>query len=196
MQYNAAIIGKKIGMGQVIQESGDMVPVTYVLCEPNEVVQVKESEKDNTDAVVLGAFPLKNPKKTKKHYVTKQFATFEKEVKKGDSFALADLGEVASVTVSGVSKGKGFQGGVKRHNFKTARHTHGTKDGRHGSTWGQSARGGKTPKGVRMSGHMGNENTTVHRRKVITIDIENNVIALKGSVPGATGSYVFLQKES
>ena len=188
----SGIIGKKLGMGQIAEENG-LTPVTFVLCEPNEVMQVKSKDgKDNADGMVLGAFALNRPKKTKKFKTVCQFDLPEKEIKKGDKWTLADLGEVKTVKITGVSKGRGFQGGVKRHNFRTARHTHGTKEGRHGST-GACASPARTKKGMKMAGHMGTDTCTVQNRKVVDIDVENNVIAIKGSVPGAINSKVFLR---
>ena len=188
----SGIIGRKLGMGQIAEGDG-LTPVTFVLCEPNEIVQIKKKDgKDNVDGMVLGASPLKRPKKTKKFKTLYQFALPEGEAKKGDVWTLANLGEIDSIDVMGISKGKGFQGGVKRHNFKTIRHTHGTKYGRHGST-GACASPARTKKGMKMSGHMGVDQCTTHNRKVIKIDVENNVIAVKGSVPGAVNSKVFLR---
>ncbi len=191
----SGIIGKKLGMGQIAEENGHMIPVTFVLCEPNEVVQIKTADKDNADAIVIGANPCKKPTKTKKFKTLKQLPKPEKEFKKGDKVTLADLGEITTVTIVGTSKGKGFQGGVKRHNFRTARHTHGTKEGRHGST-GACVHPGRTKKGLKMPGHMGNAQVTTHRRKIIKIDTDKNVVAIKGSVPGAINSKVVLKIES
>ncbi|MCT4592169.1 MAG: 50S ribosomal protein L3 [Candidatus Gracilibacteria bacterium] len=188
----SGIIGKKLGMGQVPQETGEMTPVTYVLCEPNQIVQVKNADKDNTNAVVLGANAVKKPTKTKKFKTLRQFNLPEKELKVGDQWTLADLGEISEVTVVGVSKGRGFQGGVKRHNFGTARKTHGTKEARHGST-GACTAPGRTKKGLKMAGHMGVDQVTIHNRKVVKIDTENNVIAIKGPVPGSINSQVILK---
>lgn len=181
-------------MGQIAEESGVMTPVTFVLCEPNEVVQVKSKEKDNAEAIVLGACPLKKPTKTKKFKVLRQLALPKKEVKKGDVWSLADLGEVQTLTVVGTSKGKGFQGNVKRHKFRTIRHTHGTKYGRHGST-GARAMPGRTKKGLKMPGHMGMDQITIHNVKVVKIDTERHVIALRGAVPGAVNGKVLLKIE-
>lgn len=188
----SGIIGKKLGMGQVAEENGDMTPVTFVLCEPNEIMQVKTVEKDNTNAFVLGAHPYNRPSKTKKYKTVRQFPAPDKEVKAGDKWTLADLGEdVVTVHVVGVSKGKGFQGGVKRHNFNTIRGSHGTKYARHGSTGCRKPK--RTKIGTKMPGHMGNEQVTVRRCKVVKIDLKNNVIAIKGAVPGAINGKVFLK---
>lgn len=109
-------------------------------------------------------------------------------------WTVADLGEVQNVIVVGTSKGKGFQGQVKRHNFNTARTTHGTKEARHGSTG--TCKPSRTKPGLKMAGRMGNEQVTLHKKQVIKLDIKNNVIAIKGSVPGAINSTIILKKES
>jgi len=188
------IIGKKLGMGQIIQKNGDMTAVTFVLCEENEVVQIKKAAKDNADGIILGAFPLKKPRKNKKFYNLKQFSFDQENLQKGQKWNIKDLGEIKTLTITGISKGKGFQGGVKRHNFRTARKTHGTKEPRHGST-GACASPGRTKKGLKMAGHMGSEQVTLRGRKVVKVDEERNVIAIKGAVPGSIGSVLFLKKE-
>ena len=181
-------------MGQFARESGEMVPVTFLLCQPNEVVQVKDSEKENVSGVVLGSTPLKKPRKTKKFKVLKQFALPESAMKKGEKVSLESFQDCKTFTIVGTSKGKGFQGGVKRHNFRTARHTHGTKEGRHGST-GAATAPGRTKPGLKMPGHMGCDRITLKKRQVVNIDPKNHVVAIKGPVAGAIGSTVFLLKE-
>jgi large subunit ribosomal protein L3 len=119
----------------------------------------------------------------------------EQEAKRGDKWSLTELGEFTQVAVRGTSKGKGFQGGVKRHNFSVARRTHGTKEPRHGAT-GACAAPARTKPGLKMPGHMGNERVTTHKRKVVKIDTANQVVAIKGSVPGAINSTVYLTIEN
>ncbi len=188
----SGIIGKKVGMGQIFQEDGKNIPVTYILCEPNLVVQIKNKDQNNTEGFVLGAFPLKKERKNKKFKVIKQFDLPEQELNKGDIWSIKNLGEIKEINITGTSKGKGYQGPVKRYNFSVARRTHGTKEPRHGST-GACASPGRTKKGLKMAGHMGNVQVTVNNRKVIEIDNENNIIAIKGAVPGAINSTVFLK---
>lgn len=128
----SGLIGKKLGMGQIFADDGTVVPVTFVVCEPNEVLQIKTAEKDNCSAVVLGSFPLKKSRKTKKFKTARQFNPENLPQKVGEKVSVAIFEDCKNLIVTGFSKGKGFQGGVKRHNFRTARHTHGTKEGRHG----------------------------------------------------------------
>lgn len=187
------IIGKKIGMSQVLLEDGQSVPVTFIATNPNDIVQVKTVDKDGYSALVLGVDPYKNPTKNKKYRKLKEFrieadAQYE-EGKKVDVTVFKDM-EV--VTVTSISKGKGFQGNIKRHNFSIIRETHGTKYARHGST-GANTMPGRTKKGKKMPGHMGNEQVTLKNRKVILIDEGRSVIAVKGAVPGAKNGYVYIK---
>lgn len=187
------IIGKKIGMSQFLMEDGTHVPVTFVSVEPNEIMQIKTVDKDGYAAVILGADPYKNPSKNKKFKKVKEFRiAADAEYKKGDQLAVDVLTEVEAVTITAVSKGKGFQGPVKRHNFSIIRETHGTKYARHGST-GACAMPGRTKPGQKMAGHMGLEQVTLKKRKLHLVDKENNVIAIKGAVPGARNTYVFIK---
>lgn len=187
------IIGKKIGMSQVVLEDGKVLPVTFIATEPNDVVQVKTVDNDGYAAVVLGCEPYKNPSKNKKYKKIKEFRIEENaEFKKGDKVGAADFAEMEKVTVTSVSKGKGFQGNIKRHNFAIARETHGTKYTRHGST-GACAMPGRTKPGQKMPGRMGRGQVTLRDRQVVLVDVAKNVIAVKGSVPGATNTYVYIK---
>lgn len=187
------IIGKKIGMSQVILEDGQILPVTFIATEPNDIVQVKTVDKDGYAAVVLGCDPYVNPSKNKKYKKMKEFRVEENaEFKKGDQIGAGVLKDLEAVTITAVSKGKGFQGNVKRHNFAIIRETHGTKYARHGST-GCRAKPGRTKPGQKMPGHMGNEQVTLKNKKLILIDEVKNVIAVKGAVPGAANTYVYIK---
>lgn len=185
------IIGKKLGMSQIFDETGKLITVTYVICEPNEIVQEKTEEKDGINGVVLGFDKLKKERKTKKYRVLKQLNKMEG--KKGDEIKVDVFKEGDEVYVTGTSKGKGFQGPVRRHNFKVARLTHGTKEPRHGST-GACAMPGRTKPGLKMAGHMGSEKVTLRGRKIIKIDPKKNLIAVQGPIPGAKDSIVVLKK--
>lgn len=187
------IIGKKIGMSQVLLEDGQAVPVTFIATEPNYVVQVKTVDKDGYAAVVLGADPYKNPSKNQKFKKLKEFRIDENaQYELGAQIGVGEFKDSEVVTITSISKGKGFQGNIKRHNFKITRETHGTKYTRHGST-GANTMPGRTKKGKKMPGHMGNEQVTLKDRKVVLIDEARNVIALKGAVPGATNGYVYIK---
>ena len=179
-------------MGQIFEDDGAVVPVTFVVCEPNEVLQIKTAEKDNSAGVVLGSAPLKKPRKTKKFKTARQFSSENLPQKVGEKVSVAIFEGCESLIVTGVSKGKGFQGGVKRHNFRTARHTHGTKEGRHGST-GACASPGRTKPGLKMAGQMGGEKVTLRNRKIAQIFSDKNVVAIKGALPGAINSTLILK---
>lgn len=180
-------------MAQIFQENGDMVPVTYLLCEPNTIHHVKTEEKDNVSSVVLGAGKLKKEKKTKKFRLLKEFPSTGEE-KKGDEITVGIFENGEKVTVVGTSKGKGFQGQVRRHNFSVARKTHGTKDPRHGST-GACAMPGRTKPGIKMAGRMGNDKVTLRNRQIMNVDTNRNLIAVKGPLPGAVNGFVLLKKQ-
>lgn len=185
-------IGRKLGMSQIITAEGDIVPVTYVVCEPNTVCRKKTAEKDGYEAYVLGYDLLKKPRKTKRFRVQKEFAFSEdleiESAVKVDIFAKDEL-----VTVRGVSKGKGFQGRVRRHNARVARQTHGTKYTRHGST-GNCAMPGRVQKGTKMPGRMGGDTITLKKRPIVMVDPERNLLAIKGSLPGAINSHIIIEK--
>lgn len=187
------IIGKKIGMSQVILEDGQILPVTFIATEPNDIVQVKTVDNDGYSAVVLGCDPYKNPSKNKQYKTMKEFRVEEgADFKKGDQVSVANLQEVKNVTITAISKGKGFQGNIKRHNFAIIRETHGTKYARHGST-GCRAKPGRTKVGQKMPGHMGNAQITVKNKEVILVDSVKNILAVKGPVPGARNTYVYIK---
>ena len=188
------IVGRKIGMAQIFHEDGAMIPVTYILCTPNTVHQKKEADKDGITATVLGFEKLKKEKKTRKYRRLAQF-NGSSETKKGDEVTLDIFEEGEKITLVGVSKGKGFTGQVKRHNFSVARETHGTKEARHGST-GACAMPGRTKPGLKMAGRHGNKQLTLRDREVIRIDVSRNIIAVKGPLPGAKDGIILLKKQS
>lgn len=201
------ILGKKQGMTQVFREDGVVVPVTRIQAGPCIVTQLKVKEKDGVDAVQFGFDIQKNfrlNKATKGHL--KDVAWNEKEsprnlhevkiekhnLKKGDIFNVNIFQPGEKVVVVGTSKGKGFQGVVKRHHFAGSLATHGHKDqlrmpGSIGATNAQ-----RVFKGTRMGGHMGDERVTVKNLEVIQIDSENNELLIKGAVPGAKNGLLFI----
>ncbi len=198
------IIGKKIGMTQIFDESGKVIPVTVVEAGPCVVVQKKTVENDGYEAVQLGFGEAKVSrvnKPMKGHFdkadvaCKKQLKEFRLEdcasvnvgdVLKADTFAVGDM-----VDVSGTSKGKGFQGTVKRHNFSRLKETHGTGPvHRHAGSMGACSSPSRIFKGKGMPGQMGNEKVTVQNLEVVKIDVENNLIALKGAIPGPKGGIV------
>jgi large subunit ribosomal protein L3 len=199
-----AILGKKLGMTRVFNEEGRMIPVTIVECGPCPVVQIRTDEKDGYSAIQIG-FKEAKPKHTTKplqgHFKKadvpfqrhlKEFRNFEKDVKVGDVVTVADFEAGDLVRVSGTSKGKGWQGVVKRHHFSgVGMQTHGQSDRqRHPGSVGGSSNPSKVFKGLRMAGQMGNKRATLRNLEVVEIIPEKNIMLLKGGVPGANNSFL------
>lgn len=193
------ILGKKVKMSQVFDEEGAAVPVTLVEAGPCFVTQIKKKEKDGYNAVQVGfERKKKNIKKTEKgkefrylrEFRTSGDFSLPKENKEGEKKITAGLFEKGDkVRVSAVSKGKGFAGGVKRHGFVDKAKAHGAKDMRRiGSTGCRFPQ--RTIKGKRMPGRTGSRRVTVKNLEVVEVDPENDILALKGAVPGHRGSLV------
>ena len=188
------IIGKKLGMSQIIQDDGCVIPVTFVQCEPNEVVCIKTEEKDGYPAIVLGFDAYKNPSKNKKFKTLKEFRVENTgDYKKGQKITLESLKEVEFVNVTSISKGKGYQGVIKRHKFARGPETHGSHHHREPGSIGMCAKPGRVMKGKKMPGHMGSQTVTLKKRPVTTLAADKNLIAIKGSVPGANNTYIYIQ---
>lgn len=188
------IIGKKLGMSQVIQDDGRVIPVTYVLCEPNEVVQIKTKETDGYPAVVLGFDAYHKPSKNKTFKVVKEFRIEDPApYQKGEKVTLASLTEVEFVTVMATSKGKGYQGVIKRHNFSRGPETHGSHHHREPGSVGMNSKPGRVLKGKKLPGHMGVSTVTLKNRQVVQLVTEKHVVAIKGPLPGANNGYVYLK---
>ncbi len=198
-----ALLGTKIGMTQILQEDGVAVPVTLIQAGPCTVTQVKTVDKDGYDAVQLGYGLGKNLSNAvaghvKAADVTPKFirefrdVAIDQDVKVGAQFDVSAFVVGDHIDVTGTSKGKGFAGNVKRHNFNTSKKTHGgngyvRKPGSIGSMYPQ-----KVFKGKRMAGRMGAEQVTVKNLTIALIDKENNLIGVKGAVPGPRRSLVVL----
>ncbi|GHU93149.1 50S ribosomal protein L3 [Spirochaetia bacterium] len=198
------LLAKKVGMTQVFDEEGNLVPVTVMRVDPNIVIAQKTEEKDGYKAVVVGVdekrknlvskpyagqFPENiTPKKE-----LREFRDFEKEVAVGDSLGVEVLDGVRYVDVSGVSKGKGFQGVIKRWNFSGGRRSHGSKFHREPGGTGQSTYPGRTFKNMKLPGRMGRENVTVLSLRVVKIDTEKQLIMVRGAVPGVNKRLVFVR---
>ena len=199
-----SIIGKKIGMTQIFDETGKVIPVTVIEAGPCVVVQKNTIENDGYESVQLGYgdVKLKNVTKPLQGHFKKADVACKKTLKefrlddcsavnvgdvlKADVFAVGD-----AVDVSGVSKGKGFQGTIKRNNQARLKSTHGTGPvHRHAGSMGACSSPSRIYKGKALPGHMGAENVTVQNLEVVKIDVENNLIALKGAVPGPKGGIV------
>jgi len=187
------IMGKKLGMTRVIQEDGRVIPITVVQCEPNEVVQVKTNDKDGYPAIVLGFSKLKKEKKTKKFKFLKEFRLDEgDEYNKGDMISLEKFTEIKKVFVKAKSKGKGFQGVIKRHNFGRGPETHGSHHHREPGSIGACAKPGRVAKNKKMPGHMGFANLTLKNIKIEYLDLKNNIIGLRGPLPGPNKGLIFI----
>ncbi len=204
------LIGKKVGMTQLIAENGQVTPVTLIEAGPCFVTQVRTADgKAGYDSVQLG-FEEVSPKKLaageRGHLKVnnlpplrhlREFRGANADVKAGDRL-LADVFTVGDhVDVVGTSKGKGFQGGIKRHHFKRQPKTHGASDRtRSPGSSGQTTTPGRVYKGKRMAGHMGNERVTSLNLKVVLVDPERNLLAVSGSVPGAKGTVVIIKEHN
>ena len=203
------LIGKKIGMTSVFGADGKNIPCTVIEAGPCVVTQIRTVEKDGYAAVQLAYDEIseKHASKALKGHFEKAGTTpkrklvefkadFEQELNLGATLTVADIfGEVKFVDVVGTSKGKGFQGVVKRHGFAgVGGQTHGQHNRlRHPGSLGASSWPSRVFKGMRMAGHMGNERVKVFNLEVIKVMPENNLIVVKGSVPGAKGSYVIME---
>ncbi len=189
------LIAKKVGMTQIFDESGNLTPVTVIRIEPNTVIATKSKEKYGYDSVVLGLDDLK-PKKVKKAYAgifpeniapkrhLKEFRDFEKEVKVGDLVGLELFENTRFLDVTATSKGKGFQGVMKRWGFHGGRATHGSKFHREAGGTGQCTTPGHCFKNIKMPGHMGYRRVTVQNLKIVKVDPELKVVLVRGAVPG------------
>jgi len=189
------ILGTKIGMTRIIQDDGRVIPLTVVKCEPNEVVQVKTAGKDGYPAVVLGFNQYKNPTKNKKFHNLREFRWEEDEApKKGEQIKVDIFEEEEVVKVTGVSKGKGTQGTIKRHNFSCGPMSHGSHHKREPGSIGACAKPGRVHKGKKMAGRMGNDTVTIKRAIIAYLNQEENLIGIKGPIPGAKNSLVIIRK--
>lgn len=198
------LIAKKIGMTQVFDEGGNVIPVTVIRVVPNVVVACKTKEKFGYDAVVLGLDDKKPQKATKpytgqftndvkpKRYL-KEFRDFENKVAVGDEVGIELFEDVRFVDVTAISKGKGFQGVMKRWGFHGGRATHGSKFHREAGSTGQSTTPGHSFKNVKMPGRMGREKVTVQNLRVVKVDPELKVVLVCGAVPGNKDSALFLK---
>jgi large subunit ribosomal protein L3 len=190
------ILGKKLGMTRVMQDDGRVIPISVVYCEPNEVVQVKTAEKDGYPAIVLGFSEYKKPSKTRKFKFLKEFRIKEGETYKiGDKVTLEALKEIKTVSITGFSKGKGFQGVIKRHGFASGPSGHGSHHHREPGSVGTRAKPGRVAKGKKLPGHMGNKQVTIKKVPIIYLDNQNHLIGIKGPVPGATKGLVIIKNE-
>ena len=225
------ILGRKVGMTQIYDESGLAISVTVIQAGPCHVLQIRTTERDGYEAVQLGFEDEKRPqgerqnksqaRRSERGHVSSKLASKRSEARSaagieapekaecepkkfirelrgsaegyevGQEVTVADLAEVTSVDVSGISKGRGFSGVMKRHNFSGQRATHGvTKVHRHAGGTGMSASPGRIFKGRRMPGQFGNCKVTSRNLDLVRVDEENHLLLVRGAVPGPNGGYV------
>jgi large subunit ribosomal protein L3 len=203
------LIGRKVGMTQVYADDGRAIPVTVIQAGPCVVVQRKSPPKDGYSAVQLGLVENRKLKRVTKpmkgHFekaglppcrVLREFRVAEgAEVKVGDKVSVELFAPGDSVSVVGVSKGKGFQGVVKRHHFRGGAATHGSMFHRAPGSIGASAFPSRVLKGMRAGGHMGSDRVTVKNLRVVRVDAAANILVVRGSVPGAGGGYLVISKK-
>jgi len=199
------IIGKKRGMTQLFDDDGNVIPVTVIEAGPCVVTQVKTAEHDGYEAVQLAFGDCKDKALSKPElghlrkagvkHGKRHLAEFRGggDLAVGDTVTVEAFSEGQSVTVTGVSKGKGFQGTVKRHNFARGPESHGSHNVRQPGSIGASAYPARVFKGMRMSGHMGSRTVTQLGVTVVRTDTENNLLLVRGAVPGATDSVVIIK---
>ena len=183
-----AIIGKKVGMTQVFDENGTVIPVTVIEAGPCVVAQVKTSEKDGYEAVQLGFGDVKENKlnKPEKGHFAKANVTAKKHLREFRLDSIFTAGE--KIDVQGTSKGKGFQGVIKRHGQHRGPMGHGSMYHRRPGSMGPTSTPGRVFKGKKLPGHMGRVTVTIQNLDVVKVDMDKNVILVKGSVPGAKGA--------
>ena len=197
------ILGRKLGMTQVWDEDDNVVPVTVIQAGPCTISQVKTKATDGYEAVQIGFGEIK-PKRVNKplagHFKAKGVEPMRylrevrvedaSEYKTGDQVTVEIFADSKAVDVTGTSKGKGFQGTIKRWNFHRGPMTHGSRNQRRPGSIGQCAYPGEVRKGLHMAGHMGNERVTVKNLKLVRVDAEQNLLLVKGAVPGGKNALV------
>lgn len=201
------LLGKKVGMTQVFAEDGTLVPVTVIEVEPSVIVQMKTVETDGYNAIQVGHGQVKEKhlnKPLKGHFekagvsIKKHLQEFRLDTVDGYEIGqeiAADLFETgAKVDVVGVSKGKGFQGVIKRHNQSRGPMSHGSHYHRRPGSMGNASSAGRVFKGKKLPGHMGHVRVTVQNLEVVRVDTENKMLLLKGAVPGAKGGLLTIKE--
>ncbi len=190
------LLGKKLGMTRVIQDDGRVIPMTIVLCNPNVITQVKTIERDGYPAIVLGFSEVKKPTKTRKFYFLKEFRIKgDENHKKNDGVTVEIFKEGDEIIASGTSKGKGFQGVIKRHHMAGGPGSHGSHFHREPGSVGARAKPGRILRGKRLPGHMGSETVTI-KSSIVYLDQKKNLVGVKGALPGAINSLISLEKRN
>lgn len=198
------LIGRKVGMTQVFQDDGTMVAVSVLAIQPNTVTRLRTTDRDGYTAVQLGTEvvrKLTKPEAGQLKDLPKVATVREFRVASVDDYTVGQtlsIGDVFAegddVDVTGVSKGKGFAGHVKRHNFRRGPKTHGSDHHREPGSIGPGTTPGRVYRGVRMAGHMGDERVTIKKVRVVRTDPDRNLLLVKGSLPGARGSLILVKK--
>jgi large subunit ribosomal protein L3 len=201
------LIGKKIGMTQIFNDKGNVIPVTVIEAGPCTVIQMKTFEKDGYSAVQMGLVEDKEQKSNKPmagHLkkagvnaakIIREFHFDEgSDVKEGSQFFADIFNEGDKVSVVGISKGKGFAGVIKRWGFHGGKKTHGSMFHRRPGSTGASAYPSHVFKGKKLPGHLGDDRVTVRNLKVIQVEKDKNLLVISGAVPGASGGYVLIKK--
>jgi large subunit ribosomal protein L3 len=203
------LIGRKVGVTQVFQGDGTMVAVSVLAIQPNTVTRLRTDDRDGYTAVQLGTEPARKkltkpeagqlrdlPKGAQQLATVREFRVDSVDgFEVGQQVTIADLfsdGDLVDVT--GVSKGKGFAGHVKRHHFSRGPKTHGSDHHREPGSIGPGTTPGRVYKGVKMAGHMGDERATIKKVRVVRADTDRNLLLVKGSLPGARGSLILVKK--
>lgn len=205
-ETRVGVIGKKLGMTQIFDEQGLAIPVTVIKVDPLVITQIKTEETDGYNAIQVGYCPAKEKHLTKAqigHFAKNKLENFRhtqefrvadtSSFEVGQTIDLSVLENIEKVDVTGKSIGKGFQGTVKRWNFGRGPMGHGSKNHREPGSIGAGTTPGRVIKGKRMAGNMGNERVTIAKLKVVQIDKDNNLLLIKGSVPGSEGKMVTIK---
>jgi large subunit ribosomal protein L3 len=210
MNMSLKLMGKKRGMTRIYDEKGNLIVCTLILAEPNVIVQVKNQEKDGYSAVQLGAVKVRESKKKnvskplvghfarakvepRRHLLESRIDNAE-EYELGQEVGVDYFADTEFVDVCGTSKGKGFQGVIKRHNFSGGPASHGSGFHRTAGSTGMRSTPGRSLPGVKKAGQMGSQKVTTENLKVVRIDAEKQIILVKGAVPGANNSLLYIRK--
>src|SRR5258707_14318502 len=200
------ILGQKVGMTRIYDDAGTVTPVTVILAEPNAVLQVKTIDNDGYNSIQAGVFDQKESRVTKpelghfkkagstpKRFV-REFTTNGEEVKQGETLTVTRFTAGQYVDVIGASKGKGFQGPMKKHNFHGHGAAHGSKTHRRNGAIGNRSTPGRIWKNMGMPGHLGDERVTVQNLQVMQVREAEKEILISGAVPGCNESYVVVRR--
>lgn len=198
------IIGRKVGMTQLFTEAGKLVPVTVLEAGPCVVTQKKTVDNDGYEAIQLGFDDVREKLVTKplKGHYNKANVGYKKVLREFDLDSALNIGDIIKadtfaagdkVDVTGISKGKGYQGAIKRHGYHIGPKAHGSGYHRHQGSMGANTDPSRVMKGKGMPGHMGSEQVTIQNLDIVKVDVENNLIAIKGAIPGPNGGLIVVR---